>query len=139
MDNLRYIKYKGGYKYQLVEDYKCKTNICPLVNIHTEYISLTISGWLTIRSGYAFDGPSGPAIDTKNFMRGSLVHDAFYQLMREEKLQQKWRIPADKELQRLCREDGMSLIRSTWVYLAVKFFGGPNASKKNERKVQKAP
>jgi hypothetical protein len=36
--------------------------------------------------GYAWNGPSGPTLDTRNFMRGSLVHDALYQLMREGRM-----------------------------------------------------
>ncbi len=31
--------------------------------------------------------PNGPTIETKTFMRASLVHDALYQLMREEHLE----------------------------------------------------
>ncbi len=37
-----------------------------------------IDGVLTIRSGYAWDGPGGPAMDTPAAMYGSLSHDALY-------------------------------------------------------------
>ena len=79
------IRYKGGYKYQLAEN-NCieRISIFPENNIDTPYIALTTEGEITVKVGYAWDGPSGTAIDTKNFMRGSLIHDALYQLLREK-------------------------------------------------------
>ena len=86
---------------------------------------LETSGALFVPKWYAWDGPSGPAIDTKNFMRGSLVHDVFYQLMRVGWLPHVWRKAADEELVRICKEDGMSAIRAWWVYQGVRFAAGP--------------
>src|SRR3990167_5137648 len=83
---------------------------------------------LYIFEGYAWDGPSGPAIDTKNFMVGALVHDALYQLMREKLLDaDKWRETVDEELVRLTKEDGMWSLRRAWVLAGVRFGGGPSA------------
>jgi len=84
-------------------------------------------GNLTIRQGYAWDGPSGPAIDSKNFMRGSLIHDALYQLMREQKIAQSQRKRADEVLREVCRADGMSRIRAWWVYRAVRMGAAKSA------------
>ena len=57
-------------------------------------------------------------------MRGSLVHDALYQLMRRGLLNYKEdREPADRILYQICREDGMSRIRAKMVYLGVHWFG----------------
>lgn len=78
---------------------------------------------LKILKGYCWDGPSGPAIDTKDFMRGSLVHDCLYQLIRDGYITSSYRKTADTLLKKICREDGMSLIRSIWVYLGVRIFG----------------
>jgi len=78
---------------------------------------------LTIHEGYAWDGASGPTIDTKSFMRGSLVHDALYQLISTKKLGKEHRRDADKVLYRICREDGMSWFRAKYVYYAVRKFG----------------
>lgn len=122
------IKYREGYEYQLIEDYQVQTSIKPESWAICSFIKLDSSGYLTIKEGYAWDGPSGPAIDTKNFMRGSLVHDALYQLMREKLLDYGWRKEADRELVRLCKEDGMSSIRAAWVYSGVRFGGGPAAT-----------
>ena len=71
---MKIIKYKDGYKYQLAETYSVWVAIVPATAIRHNFISLSPLGFLSIRKGYAWDGPSGPTIDTKNFMRGSLVH-----------------------------------------------------------------
>lgn len=126
------IKYQSGYKYQLKEDYVCSIRIHPTTDIVTEYIVLEVSGRLTIKNGYAWDGPSGPTIDSKNFMRGSLVHDALYQLIREGWLLSAHRAEADWELWRICKADGMSSIRAQWVYQAVRTFGAGPAARQKE-------
>ena len=53
-------------------------------------------GVLIIQPKYAWDGASGPTLDTKNTMTPSLVHDAFYQLIREEVLPRKYKENADR-------------------------------------------
>ncbi len=128
------IKYKSGYKYQLHEEYSVKVKIFPNEFIYTDYINLGTDGLLVIKKGYAWDGPSGPTVDTENFMRGSLVHDALYQLIRMEKIDyDKYRDVADRELQRICIEDGMFKIRAWWVYQGV-LFGGKSAALPENRK-----
>ena len=123
------IRYRDGYKYQLAEDYQVVVEIKPKAFILTEYVRLDIDGMLSICKGYAWDGPSGPTIDTLNFMRGSLVHDALYQLMRGKHIDPSaYREPADRILQRICIEDGMSSLRAWYVYQGVRFGGGPAAS-----------
>ncbi len=121
------IRYASGYAYQLRETYSCVISIKPPEPIRTEYIDLLPGGTLTIRRGYAWDGPSGPTIDTDTFMRGSLVHDVLYQLLREKHLPQSCRPEADRILRDICREDGMMGLRAWWVHLAVTYGGGPSA------------
>jgi len=134
------IRYRGGYKYQLVEQYSVPVSVKPDSSIQTDYIDLDLSGSLIIKKGYAWDGPSGPTIDTGNFMRGSLVHDALYQLMRNDRLSKdRWRDEADLELRRMCREDGMSWLRAWWVYHGLKNFGDPAASPDQKRPIKTAP
>jgi len=133
------IKYKSGYKYQLVDEYHKTVELFPDKDIKTTYLLLNQEGYLRIREGYCWDGPSGPAIDTKNFMQGSLVHDALYQLMRQGLISQKWREQADKELRKICIEDGMSKVRAWWVYHAVKTFAKRCADTDNKRKILMAP
>lgn len=133
------ILYKAGYKYQLAEPYTVRVSIQPAAFIFTPFIRLDVDGTLYITAAYAWDGPSGPTVDTKNFMRGSLVHDALYQLMRQGHLSQDWREAADQELRRLCIEDGMSSLRAWWVYQGVRFGGGPAAMPSGEAPLLGAP
>jgi hypothetical protein len=133
------MKYKAGYKYQLAENFQMTTEFTGKT-IKQGFISLTVGGVLTLSKGYAWDGPSGPAIDTKNFMRGSLVHDALYQLMRKKRLDPKiYREPADRFLQTMCVEDGMWKVRAWWVYKFVSMFAKSAADPKNERRILTAP
>lgn len=120
----KHIAYKGGYKYQLAESYQDQIEVYPETDICEGYLGLTTTGVLEIRRGYAWDGPSGPTFDTPSFMRGSLVHDALYQLMRGGQLDRnRWKNEADQTLRRMCRQDGMSAIRAAWVYAGVAWFG----------------
>ena len=137
---MKCIAYKGGYKYQLKQTYTVAIAVIPPAAIHTEYISLEVNGELTLKEGYAWDGPSGPTIDTRSFMRGSLVHDALYQLMRESRLpNEEYREAADKALRTICREDGMWSVRAWWVYHGVRLFGDPAADPADRRPVTYAP
>jgi len=115
------LRYKTGYKYQLVNDLIVQTDIFPDIDIETEFLGLTRSGILTIRHGYAWDGPSGPTFDTTNFMRGSCAHDALAQLVRDYYLDKKWFTKINLTLKRLCLEDGMWKIRALWVFIGVEY------------------
>ncbi len=136
----RCIVYNSGYKYQLKREYTLRLDLRPPQAIDTEYIGFALDGTLRIARGYAWDGPSGPTIDTLDFMRGSLVHDALYQLMRENHLDHAvYRDQADRLLQRLCIEDGMSTPRAWLVYKAVSWFGDPSADPAHRRPPVHAP
>jgi hypothetical protein len=113
------------YKYQLMEDYIFNTVIITGAYAKTDFILLTTKGHLHIKKYYAWDGPSGPTINTKSFMRGSLVHDALYQLIRLNLLSKDWKPHADFLLHKICLEDGMLPFRAKYVYQAVTYFGSP--------------
>ncbi len=133
------MKYKSGYLYQLAEDYVVLIPIDGKV-IKQGFITLGVTGVLTLKKGYAWDGPSGPAIDTKNFMRASLVHDALYQLMRKKRIGiKKYRDVADRLLRRMCLEDGMWRVRAWWVYKSVSMFGASAADPSNVKEIIIAP
>ena len=121
------------YKYQLVEEYTIKIQLKPEKNISTDFIGLDTEGNLTIKAKYAWDGPSGPTIDTRNFMRGSLVHDVLYQLMREKQIDIEKRDEADQLLKQQCIEDGMFRLRAWIVYKAVNWFGKKSALPSDEQ------
>jgi hypothetical protein len=108
-------------------------------DIITRYIRLEKDGTLTIYQGYCWDGPSGPTINTKSFMRGSLIHDALYQLLRQGHLPQSERFMADKILQCICLEDGMLKPRAWWVYQGVHNFAAYAANPRNKKKIKTAP
>ncbi len=125
------------YKYQLTDDYTIQINIKPAQNIELKFLSLSPEGLLTIRKHYAWDGPSGPTIDSRNFMRGSLVHDALYQLMRLSALDHKvHRKRADEILKEICLEDGMCSFRAWYVYQALHIFAGGAARPQKEPEVE---
>ena len=117
-----------------------KVRVTPQEPIKTEFIALGTCGTLVIKRGYAWDGPSGPTIDPRNFMRSSLVHDALYQLMRDAGLsKEQWRDEADLELKRICLEDGMSRLRTWWVHRGVRLGGDPSASPESRKPIRTAP
>lgn len=96
-------------------------------SLSTGFYTLLDDGTLTISKGYAWDGPSGPTFDTANFMRGSLVHDCLYQMMRARQLDETFRPFADLALRKICEEDGMTRLRAWWVHQGVSWRGGKHA------------
>ncbi len=112
------------YKYQLLEDIEVylpeitSLTSCEKIN---GYIYL-YNGIMTVKSGYAWDGASGPTIDTKNSMRASLVHDCFWQLVRENKLPSDYLHVSNKVFHRHLLEDGMSKFRARYWYWAVSLY-----------------
>jgi hypothetical protein len=131
--------YRAGYKYQLAETYEASLPFHPSQSISVQFITFERDGVLTIRSGYAWDGPSGPTFDTKNFMRGSLVHDVLYQLIRNKWLPEEFRAKADDLLKQHCLEDGMSKVRAWYVHRAVSRYAMSAADPQNAKKVYYAP
>ena len=118
---MKYRKLKA-WKYQLTEPLEVKLGFMPPDNIDTEFIILRIDGRLLLKKGYAWDGASGPCPDTTNIMKGSLTHDALYQLMRLNLLDRKYRKFADLELRRFCLKDGMNKIWAKVIYWGVRIF-----------------
>ena len=129
------------YKYQLRRCYEYQTDIMTERRVATKgaFVMLEPDGRLRIRAGYAWDGPSGPTVDTKSFMRGSLVHDALYQLMRESKIPTGHRKRADQIMREINLEDGMSKFRARYTYWAVRKFGAKHARPRPLQKLETAP
>ncbi len=137
----KHIFYRSGYKYQLDKDYHIRTRIRPLKEIDTQYISLREDGSMVVKNGYAWDGTSGLIIDTDGNLRASLVHDAFYQLMRKGKLKprKKYKDKVDKLFRSMCKEDKVLSPIAQLYYEALKRLGKPSAEPKNAKKIHKAP
>lgn len=124
------IRYQEGYKYQLKRSEWFQVGIegnhsrIESEDIHNPWVRLRKDGVLEIREGYAWDGASGPTVDTKSTFRASLVHDALYQLMRAGMLTQDDRDKADKDLFKLLVQDGCWEWRAkTWLWTVRKFAG----------------
>lgn len=83
-------KKRRRYHYLLVEPFHCETGLSFTDNAETSFLTLTTDGKLSIKEKYAWDGVTGFP-DFTSLMRAALVHDAFYQLMREGK------VPRDRQ------------------------------------------
>jgi hypothetical protein len=124
------ITYCAGYKYQLQNTAKVRTEIRGVIAIIPGFVSLDTDGWLTVYERYAWDGPSHPAIQDAHNMRPSLFHDAGYQLLRETDLNERYKYDFDFLYRVLCIEDGMSAERAEVEYQAVRVFGVHAAAKR---------
>ena len=87
-------------------------------------------GRMYVFRGYAWDGPSGPTIDTPDWMDPSLVHDVFYQFLRSGELPKKLRKKIDKFMFKMLLREGMSRFRARYSYIFVRLFGGPAARRR---------
>lgn len=134
-----YYRRTNIFKYKLEQDYDIKLpDSFHHVGVVTPYIQL-IGTNLRIKKGYRWDGPSGPTLDIPSFMRGSLVHDVLYQLIREQYLPVRLRKPADRLLYIHCVEDGMSRIYAFFVYKAVRIFGAKAVDPEGHVSIRRAP
>ena len=146
LDGCTLIEYLvGNYKYQLVGNVEilvpelALATPDPMDQIATSYITLD-EGVLYIDSGYAWDGASGPVMDRKSVMRASLVHDALYQLMRQDLLSREdWKQPADRVFQRMCIADGVWKWLAKCYYVGLKSFGRTSTLPGQRRELRTAP
>ncbi len=118
-----------NYNYQLREDYTYHLgrtfDPAPIGN---EFIEITAEGVLTIRKYYAWDGVSGPVMETQANIKASLVHDALYQLMREGKLDHLlYREWSDRLFMDMCRRGGVNDRIAALYFKALHLFGAKNA------------
>lgn len=152
MKESKTIYYKRVGKYQTNRRHMFKTALRPKYEAKTGLLSLKPNGTLIIERFYSYDGPSGPTKFIANrlprwlrirflkkFMRGSLAHDALFELFRRGKLNYKWFEAANLEMKRLCKEDGMWGIRVKYTFFAVNKFAHAAAAEKNKRKILTAP
>ena len=137
MDTGGPLKYRDGYKYVTHEAWWVNV---PAMAGHAFRIATLdarllakqdATGTLVVYSGYAWDGASGPTIDTPSTMRGSLVHDVLYQAMRLGQLPQECRPVADRILHDLCEQDGMTWVRANLWERAVRLFAAGSARRQS--------
>ena len=118
---INYTKTLNGYV--LTKDHEAFTYISPSTEAVSDKVYHSYTGFIRISAGFEWDGATG-AIDTPDFMRASLVHDALYHLLREGALGMGHRKRCDQLFRDICIEDGMPLYRAWRAYLGVRVFGG---------------
>ena len=134
------ITYKDGYKYQLKDTAVFYTSVCPENIINTPFIQLSLDGVMVVKRGYAWDGATFfPDFDW--IIRGSMVHDALLQLMREGLLPQDKEIKrlVDLELKKCCIEDGSGKFMAQIVFFGVQNLGKWGGSPEYARPIKFAP
>lgn len=121
--NQRMVEYrKVSWKYILTDpqEYRLKMPmVCP---VETPWYRLE-SNAVYVKRGYAWDGASGPTVDTQNSMRATLLHDVLYQAMREGHLPKRYRRKADAKFRRILKTDGMEFLRRWAWWYGVRLFG----------------
>lgn len=131
------IHYTSGYKYQLHKPYHFRLHPA-FGDIEIRELFIHVDGtFVTVLRGYAWDGATG-VYDSKNSMRGTLEHDATYQLIRLGYYSRDLRKYSDFKLERTLKEDGMWWPRRKLWRKGVKYLAGGAANPKNIRKVKTA-
>ncbi|MCP4103859.1 MAG: hypothetical protein GY750_20940 [Lentisphaerae bacterium] len=115
---------KRSWKYRVYK-YSEFTLYSNYGNVAHKYFQI-VGNHMFVKAGYLWDGPSGPTVDSENFMSPSLIHDVLFQCMREGLLSRDHFKLANKELYYQCRERGMSRFRASYVKKAVDWFGKSN-------------
>ena len=126
---MKYSKYK--YKFKVEENFSIELPF-KIPDFEHEYAS-SKDGILSVKRGYAWDGASGPIINTRDTLVASLVHDVLYQAMRLNliKSSKENRQIADKNFFEILKMNGVNSVRRKVWYLAVRLFG-----KKSTIKIQ---
>ena len=126
---MKYSEYK--YKFKVEENFSIELPFNILFFV-LEYAS-SKDGILSVKRGYAWDGASGPIINTRDTLVASLVHDVLYQAMRLNliKSSKENRMIADKIFFEILKINGVNSIRRKVWYFAVRLFG-----KKSTIKIQ---
>lgn len=118
---MKYSKYK--YKFKVEENFSIELPFKIPDFVHP-YASLK-DGILSVKRGYAWDGASGPVINTRDTLVASLVHDVLYQAMRLNliKSSEENKKITDKNFFEILKMNGVNSIRRKVWYFAVRFFG----------------
>lgn len=135
----RRLYFKRGYKYQTTRTYYIELHVTPFAPIELPFVRMNMQGRTFIWAGYAWNGASGPTIDTLDSMITSLVHDLGYQLIRLGLIDPSYKTYFDKLLVVIGIEDGMLVLRVEGWKVAVELFGGSSCRPSAEPKEEVAP
>lgn len=134
------IHYRRGMKYQLARDYMRRTPICPDDDIVTKWWTLTRSGLLLLKDGYAWDGASGPTFDTESSISSSAEHDALCKMLRNRSLDyDKWQDKVNEFFRERCEENGMNPLRARIWHAGVEFGDAGNPNQGPDDEILQAP
>lgn len=92
--------------------------------IDTHYCTLFDNGLLLLKSGFIWNGPSGPAINTPATLMPSALHDCLYRLIQEGELEKDHREASDYTYRDSLKTWGVPLWRRLLHFRAVRLFGG---------------
>jgi hypothetical protein len=109
------------YRVRVKEEYQ--TGIKLSVPAYLGPLTMRPDGTVILGVGYAWNGASGPAINTDTNYTASAFHDALYQMIREGLLKMSDRKRADEILRELCLRAGMNKFRAWYFYHTVRRFG----------------
>ena len=126
------IKYKrikkGKYKFELLETYSCRHNLPGNISCRIKDYITVFRGIIYAYIRYQWDGATGlpeklSILWEKWFIRGSLIHDCFYQLFREGLLDLKYRKDVDTLMYNMFVEDNMPVGLAWSLYCIVRGLG----------------
>lgn len=106
----------------LLKDFSAQTTVKGY-SFQGPFMVVEPSGMVTACRGFIWDFGSGPAIDTPDVVRASIVHDIFCALVKTGKLPREVRAKADKDYYLTIKALGMNPIRALWQYAAVRLEG----------------
>ena len=137
------LHYTKGYKYQTDTDYHFKIDLSGYLFAfwaeiikELKFVSYNgTTGTITVKAGYAWDGPSGPTKDDKTNMRAALEHDVLYQLMRYSVVIRAFRSIADAQFNKTAKEDGMWWWRRKYYLWGLEELAGFAADPRNKKRV----
>jgi len=116
----------GGY--ELLEDYWGESPLmagCAALSADG-LVMQTHEGRMLLKAGFRSDGPSGPTIDTDDFLPGAFIHDGGYKLCRESHFGdwKTWRLKYDRVIVDVCELKGMGWFRRKYIYFFLRTFAG---------------
>lgn len=78
--------------------------------------------YIRVYKGYAWDGATGPVIQTETTKKASLVHDVLCQAIGEGLLPESNQKTADEIYRYIAEQEGMSIVRRNVHYWAIRLF-----------------
>jgi hypothetical protein len=101
------------YKHQVIEEQTLVLGLgdWSCINYSSNFLTLK-DNILTIRKGYAWDGASGPVVQTDALVDASAFHDALYQVLRGTVL--------PVVLREILREDADAEFRDKYLYICLE-------------------